>query len=73
MEYKNRTKELRERMHTEILDMLLDPTLTLEEIARRCGCTLTTVFNVATKAEMRRKDRKAGLTDLNLAKSDEEK
>jgi hypothetical protein len=64
MEYKNRTKELREKMHTEILDMLLDPLITLEEIAHRSGTTLSTVFKHAKEAGLRRKDVKPVAADI---------
>ena len=59
MAFENKTKELRRAMNTEIIGLLLDTNLTLEEIARKSGCTLSTVYNTARKNNLRRKDRKA--------------
>jgi DNA invertase Pin-like site-specific DNA recombinase len=64
MQFENKTKELRRVMHTKILELLLDNSLTLEEIARRCGCTTSTVWTTAKKnGIVRSKNHKAPNTD----------
>lgn len=63
MRFGNKTKELRRVMHNEILELLLDNSLTLEEIARRCGCTTSTVWTTAKKnGIVRSKNHKAANT-----------
>ena len=53
----NAIKEFRKKLRGEIVALLKGGEMTYEQIAQQCGCTLSTVYNVAKENGLRRRDR----------------
>jgi len=53
----NAIKEFRKKLRGEIVTLLKGGEMTYEQIAQHCGCTLSTVYNVAKENGLRRRDR----------------